>query len=470
MRRRAVRRDVRDLREDPRPPPPRPHGTRAAVRGPAAGVDARRGPAARRAAAAGGRRDRVRRQPRHARPYRRRGRSGRTRADQRHLPADPPEGLRGQPRHGAHPADGRVRDRSRRPAATWPRPASRRTSPTRPPPSPTWTSTTRTRRSPSSSGRRAPASRRSGAPRTSPASRSRCAAPPTPSTWPPPPRSCSSTPAPGSASRRPARRRCRGGRRAGRTRASTWKQIHRSGGVPSVWSQRSDGGGTSSRSCSASTCVVLAPTSRSRAARDSAVTSAGTCHRGSGPSSGPSHGSSRLQSPHGSTTCSPRKPQTNHRRSMCSTWLSSSIGVQPDASRVVRCSSGEGPAPPRRSTRARRRGTSRSRTPRRGRRPRVPRPLRRPEIGRVRCPLGPSPDLEGARPGRSQGAPGASCRPSLPASDRPARGMDWDRSPGQRQEPAAVPRFDISVPSYCTLLVKSMSTSLVDDSAAVELH
>ena len=109
VRRRAVRRDVRDLREDPRPPAPRPLGTRPAVGRPAARLDAGRGAAPRRAAAAGGRRDRVRRQPRHPRPHRRRGRRRRAGAHQRHLPADPPEGVRGQPRHGAHPADGRVR-------------------------------------------------------------------------------------------------------------------------------------------------------------------------------------------------------------------------------------------------------------------------------------------------------------------------------------------------------------------------
>ena len=50
------------------------------------------------------------------------------------LPADPPEGLRGQPRHGADAAGARRTTPSARPAATWPPPASRRTSPTRPPP------------------------------------------------------------------------------------------------------------------------------------------------------------------------------------------------------------------------------------------------------------------------------------------------------------------------------------------------
>ena len=84
----------------------------------------------------------------------------------RRLPADPPEGLRGQSRHGAVAAGAVLRRLWARPAATWPPPASRRTSPTRPPRRRTWTSTTRTRRWRSSSAPRVTASPPSGAPAT----------------------------------------------------------------------------------------------------------------------------------------------------------------------------------------------------------------------------------------------------------------------------------------------------------------
>ena len=43
-------------------------------------------------------------------------------------------------------------------------------------------------------------------------------------------------------------------------------------------------------------------------------------------------------SPHGAPTCSPRKPQTNHRCSMKARCFSRSNGVHPDGSRVARCS------------------------------------------------------------------------------------------------------------------------------------
>ena len=89
--------------------------------------------------------------------------------------------------------------------------------------------------------------------------------------------------------------------------------------------------------------VVRRPTARSRSARSSAVTSSATTHRAAGPVSSlssESHGSSVFQSPHGSSTCSARKPHTNHRCSMCSTWLNSSIGVQPLGTMLVRCCSG----------------------------------------------------------------------------------------------------------------------------------
>ncbi len=139
-----------------------------------------------------------------------------------------------------------------------------------------------------------------------------------------------------------ARPRCPGGRRDARTRRARgsrstpgWAGPRRTG---PRWSP------TASRGYDASTSRVRSPIASSRSAYSSAVTSSATCQRPSTPSS---QGSSTFQSPHGSATCSPRKPQTNHRCSMCSTWLSSSIGVQPDGTRAVRCCSGVSPRTPR---------------------------------------------------------------------------------------------------------------------------
>ena len=130
-------------------------------------------------------------------------------------------------------------------------------------------------------------------------------------------------------------------RRAGRTPASTWKQIQRSVGGSAVEatpvavaSSGASGvhGGPPAELPQPLGQVLGGHVGGHRHADVGAVVP----------------GSSTVQSPHGSSTCSPRKPQTNHRCSMCSTWLSSSIGVQPDGTRE--CAA---PPPDRASTRRR---------------------------------------------------------------------------------------------------------------------
>ena len=151
------------------------------------------------------------------------------------------------------------------------------------------------------------------------------------------------------ASRWPARPRCRGARRAGRTppargsRSTPASAGRRRTGRPARPSRRAGSPAAPPR--------VRAPTASSRSASASAVTSAGDrpprAGRASSSESSDGHGSAVVQSPHGSSTGSARKPQTNHRCSMCSTWLSSSSGVHPDGTSDVRWSSYDRASTPR---------------------------------------------------------------------------------------------------------------------------